>query len=258
MTLGWCARVAESGRVRNMGFDYLEVALAPMQIDNDAAFRAARAAVIAAGVPTPVFNQFLPQGLPVVGPDVDPPRIRRYLARAAEVMHAAAAEFVVFGSGWARNVPQGWNRADADEQFLETVSWCTDAFNGTGIQLALESQNVKETNLLTTVAEAARLSRAIDRSDVRIIADTYHLHEMGEGLDVVQASMDQIVHVHISDSNRNLPGDGVYDFAAFATTLRTCGYDGRLSIEMMRDVTDDEMRRGLAFVRQLRSIATGS
>jgi sugar phosphate isomerase/epimerase len=148
-------------------------------------------------------------------------------------------------------VPDGWSRDQADQQFLDTIDWCTEALSLAGIQLALESQNVKETNFLTTVAEAAKLSRAINRPDVRIIADTYHLHEMSEGLDVVKASFDQIVHIHVSDSDRNLPGDGVYDFAAFFDTLKDSGYSGRLSIEMMRDVTDEEMNRALEFVRRL-------
>jgi sugar phosphate isomerase/epimerase len=251
MTFGWCGRIDQADRVRDLGLDYLEVGLGPLGIEDDECFRRAKAVVANASLPTPVFNQFLPQGMHVVGPSVDRARIRQYLARAAEVLRAARAETVVFGSGWARNVPEGWSRQRADGQFLDMIGWCTDALDGSGVRLALESQNVKETNLLTTVVETAALSRAINRPGVRIIADTYHLHVMSEGLDVVALASDQIVHVHVSDSDRALPGEGTYDFTGFFDTLKRHGYEERLSIEMMRPVTDDEIARSASFVRDV-------
>ena len=248
MDIGWCARVEEADRIEAIGYDFLEVALAPMMLEDDG-FKAAAKAVTRTRFPHPVFNQFLPQDMHVVGPDVNRARVLRYLARAAEVLHAAGAKIVVFGSGWARNVPDGWRREDANGQFLEMVSWCTDALHGTGITLALEAQNRKETNFITTLGEAVSLAKTIDRPDVRVIADTYHLHEAAEPLDVVVASLERVAHVHVSDSDRRAPGDGAYDFDGFFDRLKAFGYQGRLSIEMMKEGTDEEMRRSLAFVR---------
>jgi sugar phosphate isomerase/epimerase len=249
MDIGWCARIEQTNRVRAAGYDFIEVALAPMRLEDDAGFRAARAAVAGGTFPQPVFNQFLPRGMHVVGPDVDRSRVQRYLARAAEVLHAARAQIVVFGSGWARIVPAGWSRSQATEQFGEMVSWCTDAFHGAGITLALEAQNRRETNFITTLAEALAIAGMIHRPDVRVIADTYHLHAESESLDVVSASIDQIAHVHASDSDRRTPGHGVYDFDSFFTCLSSGGYRGRVSIEMMNTVTDDDMRQSLEFMR---------
>jgi len=124
-----------------------------------------------------------------------------------------------------------------------------DALEPVGATLALEAQNAKETNLLTTLSDAAALSLAINRPNVRVVADTYHLHEAREAFDVVAASVSEIAHVHVSDSDRQLPGEGDYDFATFFETLASHHYRQGLSIEMMREVTDDEMLRALAFVR---------
>jgi sugar phosphate isomerase/epimerase len=250
-TIGWCARIEQASRVEAMGFDFIEVALAPMKLEDDASFASAKAAIVGTDLPRPVYNQFLPPGLLVIGPDVNEPRIRRYLARVAEVVRGGGGELIVFGSGWARNVPEGWSRDTASRQFLDMIGWCVEAFAPFGITLALESQNRTETNYMTTLGDAVAIARQVGRPDVRAITDTYHLHMEQEPLAVLASAFPLLAHVHVSDSERHLPGDGVYDFRACFGYLRRLRYRDRLSIEMMREVTDDEMRRGLAFVRNL-------
>src|SRR5262245_43599631 len=132
MNVGWCAGIERSGQVRAAGFDFLEVALGPMNLENDAAFDAAKAAVARVPLPTPVFSRLLPMSMRIVGPDVDGARVRRYMARMAEVADAAGADIVVLGAGWARNVPEGWSRDRAQAQFVDTVSWCADALKDSG------------------------------------------------------------------------------------------------------------------------------
>jgi sugar phosphate isomerase/epimerase len=38
-------------------------------------------------------------------------------------------------------------------------------------------------------------------------------------------------YIHLADNNRRLPGQGMTDFTAIATTLREAGYDGWVSLE---------------------------
>jgi len=251
MDVGWCARIEHADRVKAMGFDFIEVALTPMDLEDDSSFAAAKAAIVSADLPRPVYNQFLPPGLPVIGPDVDAARVRRYLGRTADVIRLGGGQLVVFGSGWARNVPAGWSRADADRQFLEMIGWCVDVFAPFGVALALEPQNTTETNYLTTLGEAVAVADTVHRPGVRVIADTYHLHMEHEPLTEITSAFHQLAHVHVSDSGRHLPGDGACDLRACFRHLHSLGYTQRLSIEMMRDVTDEEMRRGLTFVRTL-------
>jgi D-psicose/D-tagatose/L-ribulose 3-epimerase len=250
-TIGWCARIEQADRVQALGYDFIEVALAPMKLEDDACFAAAKAAIVRTGCPRPVYNQFLPPGLLVIGPEVHGARVRRYLARVAEVVRLGSGEIVVFGSGWARNVPHGWSRELADRQFLEMIGWCVEAFAPFGITLALESQNHTETNYMTTLGGAVEIAEHVARPSVRVITDTYHLHMEQEPLTVITSAFPQLAHVHVSDSERHLPGDGVYDFRACFRHLHELGYERRLSIEMMREVTDEEMRRSLAFVQNL-------
>jgi sugar phosphate isomerase/epimerase len=250
MDIGWVGHIDRSDQVQRIGYDFLEVALAPMNLEDDDAFEAAKAAVKGAALPTPVFSRLLPSSMRIVGPDVNRGRIQRYLARVAEVTGAAGAAIVVLGGGRVRNVPEGWSRGRAHDQFLEMVSWCTGALDGTGVMLALEAQNHTETNFMTTIAEAVALAKTIDHPDVRVIADIYHLYMEPEPFDVVTTSADWIVHVHLSDTERKTPGTASYDFDPLFDRLKASGYKGRLSIECFTEIPEPEMRRTLDFVRR--------
>src|SRR3954466_14208373 len=171
MNVGWCAPLKRSQQVRALGFDYLEGALGPLNLENDESFAAAKDAVGQSQIPLPVFSRLLPLGLKIVGPDVDGARIQRYIARMAEITDAAGAAVVVLGAGWARTVPNGWSHDRACEQFVETVSWGADALAGGGAVVALEAPNHAETNLVNTIAEAVDVAKAVNRSNVRVIAD---------------------------------------------------------------------------------------
>jgi sugar phosphate isomerase/epimerase len=249
MAIGWCARIERGGDVKRVGYDFLEVALAPMNLEDDQSYRTAKAAASATPLATPVFNQFLPKSMYVVGPDVDRDRVVRYLERVADIAQAADGEIVVFGSGWARNVPEGWSRERADDQFLEMVGWSTDALKGTGVTLALEAQNHTETNYMTTIADAVRLAKLVNHPAVRVIADIYHLYMEPEPFDIVTDAADWIVHVHLSDVERKTPGTGTYDFQPLFDRLRASGYAGRLSVECMTEIPEPEMTQTLAWVR---------
>lgn len=250
MNVGWCGPLERSQQVRALGFDFLEVALGPMNLEDDESFAAAQAAVARAPLPMPVFSRLLPLKMKIVGPDVDDGRIQRYLARMAEVTDAAGADIVVLGAGWARHVPGGWSRERAHQQFVETISWCADALADHGTIVALEAPNHAETNLVNTIAEAVDVAKIVDRPNVRVIADLYHLYAEPESFDVVTELAEWIVHVHLSDSNRRPPGGDSYDVGPLFERLKASGYRGRISIESMTEVPEAEMRRSLDFVRR--------
>jgi len=250
MDVGWCARIERGPQIKALGFDFLEVALGPLNLEDDDSFAAAKAAVARAALPMPVFSRLLPLSMRIVGPEADAERIQRYMARMAEVTAAAGADIVVLGAGWARSVPDGWSRDRGRDQFLETIGWCADALGNGGAVVALEAPNHAETNLVNTIAEAVEVAKAVDRPNVRVIADLYHLYAEPESFDVVTEFADWIVHVHLSDSDRRPPGDGSYDVGPLFDRLKASGYTGRLSIESMIEIPEADMQQALEFVRK--------
>lgn len=107
-----------------------------------------------------------------------------------------------------------------------------DLIDQLGIELYVEPINRYETPLLNRLEQAAAVSRRIKHPRVRIVADLFHM--VLEERDIVRAIRDHapdIGHVHLADSNRRLPGQGILDFAKCAAALREIGYEGWAAYE---------------------------
>jgi sugar phosphate isomerase/epimerase len=81
--------------------------------------------------------------------------------------------------------------------------------------------------------------------NVGLLVDTYHIHCAAEPLSfLTELPASSIVLVHINDAapgpidelndgKRLYPGDGVIDLAAFLKALKSTGYDGPVSVEIL-------------------------
>ena len=67
------------------GLNFIEPQLAPLGLEDDATFAKAKADVVRSALPTEAFGVLFPRDMVVVGPSVEKTRVRRYLARAAEL-----------------------------------------------------------------------------------------------------------------------------------------------------------------------------
>ena len=250
MKLGWCSPLEEADLIKETGYDFIEVPLAPLGLEDRATFAASRRAVLNSPLPTLAFNVLFPRDFKVVGPSVDVHRIRNYLARAAELLADAQAHVIVFGSGWARNIPENWSRPRGEDQFLQTLSWCADALKGTGITLAIEPLNRKETNLVNSVEEGARYARQINRPEIRLLADFYHMDEEQEPLETLRTHGEWLVHIHVADSGRKNPGTGTYNYERFFDHLEAISYAGTISAECTVTHPTVELPYSLSFLRR--------
>jgi sugar phosphate isomerase/epimerase len=232
MRYGVCAGIEAAPALADAGYDYIELAVAAdLTPDADeAAWAAKRSAILSMLLPVEAFNSFV-RAHRIVGPDADPIRLRRYvetaLRRAAEV----GGKIVVFGSGGARNVPEGFDLAVAMRQILEFLHLCADAAERSGVTVAIEPLCRAECNIINRVSEGAELAREVGRPGVRNLADSYHMEAEGEPLSAIVDSADVLAHVHTADTGRHAPGTGVYDHVALFRALHAAEYDARLSIE---------------------------
>jgi sugar phosphate isomerase/epimerase len=251
MLIGWCAPLTDAAHVAAAGLDFIEVPIASLGLEDAASFAAAKSAITACPLPVRAFNTFMPKDMRVVGESIDAPRVRGYLARVAELCALAEARIIVFGSGWARNVPDGFERARAEAQFTEALAWSATALEGTGTTLVIEPLNRKESNIVNSVADGVRFAKLVARPQVRVLADFYHMDEEGEPLTELFECRDWLAHVHVADTGRRNPGTGSYPYAAFARELERAGYNGMISAEC--SITDPRADRmhSLAFLRKL-------
>src|ERR1051325_532039 len=112
---------------------------------------------------------------------------------------------------------------------LRTLS---DYVYAIGIDLYIEPINHYETHFLNTLADVIKVRRKIkDHPHIKVSADVFHMAM--EEQNSVQALRDyaaDIGYIHLADSNRRLPGQGMIDFAAIATVLKETNYDGWIGL----------------------------
>ncbi len=249
MEIGYCAPVHKSQLLEEIGYDYIELELLAYDLHSDEGLAEAKRSVATSTLPTPAFRSFFPRDMRLVGPGVDEFHIKQYLARAADLTSTAGAAVAVMGSAWSRNVPEGFDRARAEEQLLRAYDWAADAFEGTDVVVGIEPQNAKEANIVLTFADGVEYARKVNRPNIRAIADFYHMDENGEPLSDISRYGDWLVHVQVADTGRQHPGTGSYDYDTFAAELAKIGYDERISVEIMHDISPEEMAHSLGFLR---------
>lgn len=249
MMFGWCAPLAEAPALAAAGYDFIEVALSGFRLETSSGFGEAVAAVRAAPIPILAFNTFFPKDMMVVGPEVDEARVKTYLARAADLMSEARARIAVLGSGWSRNAPTGWPAEQAHEQFHTALGWCADALADSGVTLVIEPLNRDESSMINSVAEGVECSAAVNRPEIRVLADFYHMHVENEPLGEVFTHREWLSHVHLADTGRLNPGSGTYDYPLFFGWLKVSGYRGLLSVECLAERTDANLAASLHFLK---------
>jgi sugar phosphate isomerase/epimerase len=114
-----------------------------------------------------------------------------------------------------------------------------------GTVLLYEPLNRYETNLFNRVGEAAAWLRTLKTSNVRILADLFHMNI--EERDIAAALREAgalIGHVHFADSNRRAIGAGHTAVAPIIAALREIGYTGFLSAEILPLPDSDTAARG--------------
>ncbi len=166
-------------------------------------------------------------------PDAAPRRraqdyLRRSLDLAAEL--GAGAVICVPTYRVDDDVDRGAELANA----AETIAGVLEGGIHEGPLLVLEALNRYETHLVRTLAEAEALRRMIGSSQVRLMADVFHMNiEEDSIIEALRQHAEHLAHVHLADSQRRDPGSGHLDFAAIMATLDDIGYGGTMALEFM-------------------------
>lgn len=102
-----------------------------------------------------------------------------------------------------------------------------------GVDIALESVTIMQTNFINTLAEAAAMVDRVDRSNFRLMMDVFHLNlEEKDLFAAIRRYSDYNIHVHLADNNRRYPGHCGLDFEKILRTFHETGYDGAFTTEI--------------------------
>ncbi|OPZ25815.1 MAG: hydroxypyruvate isomerase [Lentisphaerae bacterium ADurb.BinA184] len=234
MQFGVCTGPESAAALKAAGFDYIEVNvqahLKPESPEPDVA--PVLAALKASPLPCAAANCFLPAHLKVTGPEVKLPALEAYVRTACRRARAVGMQTIVFGSGGARRIPDGFPRDRAWAQLVAFGRLAAPIAAAHGVTIVVEPLNRAECNVLTTVAESANLVREVDHPGLRLLVDAFHWGRDNDGWADLAAAGPLLRHAHIATyTTRRAPGLEPCDFGPFFQALARGGYDGRISVE---------------------------
>jgi len=235
----------------DLGYDGVELHLRyPADVDAKAVKRLMQRYGL--GVPTLGTGMAAGEdGLTFANPDADirrraVERIAQHIALAAQIGSA-----VTIGLIWGRVTNDPAQRSERLALANDSLAQCSRMAEKEGVTLFFEALNRYESDYPVTLEQAADVVSTLGASNVRLLADTYHMNieetDMAASLRHVAPMLG---HIHLVDSNRRAPGHGHCDLRGVVQTLSAVGFTGYLSFEVLALPSPLEAARdGIAAVR---------
>ena len=238
---------------KKAGLNYLEANVTGflMPEKSDEEFAANKA--LAATMNPPIYsaNGFFPGEIKIVGPEADIERAVKYSQTAIRRASEIGIKILVLGSSGSRSIPEGFERAKAEEQFTGFLKRIAPAAEKYGVIVAIEPLQTAETNFINTVAEGAEIARKTGSGNICVIADLFHMARMKESPEDIITSADKLVHCHIAEvEERTAPGVKGDDFTPYLKALKKIKYTGRMSFECSWQDIDTQLPKAIGVMRE--------
>jgi sugar phosphate isomerase/epimerase len=251
MRFGICTKLETADPVEKAGWDFIEENAQGLFRGLEHSW-AGQIRATTCALPIPAANTLVPGSLKITGPEVSLDRLREYMTRVLERAGQIGTNILVFGSGGARNVPDGFDRTQAKQQILDFIRMVLPIAQKNGVIIVAEPLNKQECNILNTVAEAMEYVREINHPNFKCLVDSYHLWMENEPVANVVENLSSIKHVHLADKDgRVAPGlSGTADYRPLFKALKQGKYEGLISVEALDFDIAKDGKRVLDFVKK--------
>ncbi|WP_020618066.1 sugar phosphate isomerase/epimerase family protein [Paenibacillus daejeonensis] len=239
----WCSQWSNEtldliDRAQSLTLDFIELPLMTLDTWDS---RAVRERLLATGMEA-VTSTVLLRGTDITSPD---PEVRRrgidYLKACVEATAAIGATSFS-GVVYAEHVKPA-NRRPTEQEWTWAAEGLREAARlaaAHGVQIGLEPVNRYESNLVNTCEQALQLKSMIDEPNIRIHLDTYHMNiEEKSFEEATLAAGSDLIHYHLCENDRGIPGTGLVDWDALFRALAQLDYRGYAALESFVDVTDN-------------------
>lgn len=219
-------------KVRQMGFDLLEVAIEDPALVNVPALRRAAQA---AGVGIVVCGAFGPDRNLSSADAAIRQNAETYLAwlidAAAELESPVVAGPMYSAVGKERLATAVARRQEWDRAVAGLQTWGAYA-EQRGVRLAFEPLNRFENDVINVVDQGLALIEQVGGTAVGLHLDTFHMHlEEKDSAAAIRRAGPHIFHVHACENDRGVPGTGQVNWQGVAQALRDVHYQGAVVIE---------------------------
>jgi len=183
--------------------------------------------------------------VPSVYPDAYFAEPREPAARV-DALCAAVRRFAAFDPAAILVVtgdPSDRDRAEMRRVTVDGLRTVADTAADLGQTLGLEAYRATSGSLISTIPGMIDLADEIDRPNVRLVVDTWHVWDDDGVFRDLERYADRMVAVQVSDwrdpsrswADRLLPGDGVIDWENLFAALGRGGFGGWYDIEIFSD-----------------------
>ncbi|WP_293732066.1 sugar phosphate isomerase/epimerase [uncultured Parabacteroides sp.] len=247
--IGVCASIGNVEKLLEAKSAFVEVNIQNFfnPYESDSAFASKMEQAKRYSLPLYSGNCFFPGKMKLTGGQLDVQGVLDYAEIAMRRAHMAGTKIFVLGSGGARNIPEGFDRKRAEEQFVGLCKRIAEIGEKYGIVLVLEPLRKEETNFIHTVKEALEFVKAVNHPYFKVLADFYHMACEKESPESIVEAADELYHCHIAEVEvRSAPGVKGDDFTPYFKALKQIGYKGAIALECNWKDFDKEVECGVA------------
>jgi D-psicose/D-tagatose/L-ribulose 3-epimerase len=150
-----------------------------------------------------------------------------YLKREIEFAAAVGSSYMLVVPG-APGRTQAFDAMEL-ERSVETLLIVADLFLLNNIKAAIEPIRTDEVSFMHTIADAQGYIKSINHPGVQSInGDVYHMQSEEQHIgEALLSAGEQLVNLHLSDSNRRAIGEGSMDLDTIIMALYLLGYNQR-------------------------------
>src|SRR5277367_5273711 len=249
--VGYCGPLKDIDAVKAAGFDYMEVRTSEVAALSDTDYATVAAKFRQVGLPVLSANLFIPSDIKVTGPNIDKERQMEYVRRALDRVSRLGVRLVVFGSGGARQVPEGFSRQEAFEQLVDFGKRIAPEARSHNITIAIEPLRKQESNIINNTTEALAWVKAVNDPNIQLMIDYYHFQVEKEDPSAILQVQDHLRHLHMANPNgRVMPLKWEeYNYGPFFAILRQIHYDRLISLEASTKDLQLEGPQSIALLR---------
>ena len=192
-------------------------------------------------------------GMTLLDPDAEKAaRAKDRLFRSIEFASASGAPLLTIGGFRGRFSALG---AEGRSRFIDLLLRAGDFAALNQVRIVLEPINRYQSDGIASAAEGLQFLADLDHRSVGLLIDTCHMTteetSWTEPFRQVMAA-GKLWHVHLAESNRLPPGNGLVDFPAILGVLKQIGYNQHLTIEVFaKPDPDTAARQGLTYIREM-------
>ena len=248
-----CGKLSDYPAVAGAGYDYVELTVGDFLVPgkNDSAFQVNLEQLKHLNAKIISCVNFIPANLRITGTETVHDEILAWAETAFRRAQIAGIPHIVFGSGGARRIPEGFDKQEATRQFIDLCKRMAPIAQKYGITVVIEPLNKGETNMINSLAEGAAIVNAVNHPNIRLLCDIYHMLRENEPAGEIVKYGDLLRHCHIAEKEtRSAPGTVGDDFKPYFGALKQIKYSGCISIEGRWDDFAKRLAPALQYMKQ--------